>query len=166
MEKKEAVFYRFTYMICLVCIFINSFSVIGEKCIKGVITVLFIPVSFQALQCCPSDWLHWLCCPRCHTEVAVPQSPLQPLDQRWYLCKRNVKQSQENTITYFICSFTKNQKNLYYKVRRTHSQDKLIVWLIVDFIQNVKHLNGVVCYCAKMVVNRFFGLKSRSTSII
>lgn len=41
---------------------------------------------------------------------------------------------------------------------RTHSQDELIVRLIVDFIQNVKHFNGVVGYCAQMVVNRFFGL--------
>lgn len=73
----------------------------------------------------------------------------------------NIKQrwtavSHSHIVTFFVIELI-----VQYKARRTHSQDKLIVWLIVDFIQNVKHLNGVVRYCAQMVVNRFFGLKGK-----
>lgn len=45
------------------------------------------------------------------------------------------------------------------KEGRTDSQDKLIVRLVVDFIQDVKHLDGVVGYGAQMVVDRFLDLK-------
>lgn len=49
---------------------------------------------------------------------------------------------------------------------RTDSEHKLVVGLIVDLIQNVKHLNGVVCYGAQVVIHRFFCLKVRWNSHI
>lgn len=49
-----------------------------------------------------------------------------------------------------------------YEGRRTHSQHKLIVRLVVDFIQNVKHLDGVVRYGAQVVIDRLLGLKRTS----
>lgn len=33
---------------------------------------------------------------------------------------------------------------------RTNSEDKVVVRLVVDFIQNVKHLNGKVCQRAQV----------------
>lgn len=46
---------------------------------------------------------------------------------------------------------------------RTDSQDELVVRLVVDFIQDVKHLDGVVAYGAQMVVDRFLDLRKKQT---
>lgn len=32
----------------------------------------------------------------------------------------------------------------------TYSQDEIIVGLVVDFVKDVEHFDGEVCYCAKM----------------
>lgn len=46
----------------------------------------------------------------------------------------------------------------------TDSEHKLVVGLIVDLIQDVEHLDGVVCYRAQVVIDGFFSLKVRWNS--
>lgn len=55
-------------------------------------------------------------------------------------------------------SITDRDSRCHSGFSHTHSQNKLVVGLVVDFVQNVKHLDGVVCNGAEMFVNGFFGL--------